>query len=39
MYFGTAQWVIYCPNGIVRYMSVAIRGVKRAQNFFDEEEF
>ena len=29
----------YCPNGIVRYMVVAIRGVKRAQNFFDEKEY
>ena len=29
----------YCPNGIVRYMSVAIRGAKRAQDFFEEEEY
>ena len=29
----------YYPNGIVCYMSVAIRGVKRAQDFFDEEEY
>ena len=29
----------YCPNGIVCYMLVSIRGVKRAQDFFDEEEY
>ena len=29
----------YYPNGIILYMVVAIRGVKRAQDFFDEEEY
>jgi hypothetical protein len=28
-----------CPDGIARYMLVAIKGVKRAQNFFNEEEY
>ena len=28
----------YYPNEIVSYILVAIRGVKRAQDFFDEEE-
>jgi hypothetical protein len=29
----------HCPDGIARYMLVAIKGVKRAQNFFNEEEY